>query len=259
MGSDMNAALHAYDRRGVSGRSAAVGALVALLVIAGGYKAVPLIELYWAEPRKYAVTGDEIREIRLGDGTQLFLAGGGDVKVRYTRHDRVVELTHGAIFVNVAHDGRRPFRVDTGNARITDIGTSFEVLSKPGNIRVTVASGVVRFGRNGWFDKPIELVRKQSATLDRAGLNRIADVSPDAVARWRSEWVEYKGAPLRQVIADLQTLSSLPIRIADQGLANRLVGGRIRLTDPVGQLHNLAIIHEFQVRRSDDGLIISKN
>ncbi|MCT2398813.1 FecR family protein [Novosphingobium mangrovi (ex Huang et al. 2023)] len=259
MGSDMNAALRAYDKRGASGRNLAVGGLAALLVVAGGYKATPSVELYFAQPREYAVAGEEVREIRLEDGTRLFLAGGADVKVRYTRHDRVVELGQGTIFAKVAHDEGRPFRVDTGEARIVDIGTSFEVLSKPGEIRVSVASGVVRFGRSGWFDKPIELIRRQSATLDRTGLKRTADVSPDNVARWRSEWVEYKGTPLRQVIADLQTLSPLPIRIADESLANKLVGGRIRLTDPVGQLQNLAIIYEFQVRRSDNGLIVSKN
>jgi transmembrane sensor len=259
MGPEMDAALEAYRRRGPSRRALFVSCAAVLLVLVGGYKAVPLVELRLAQPLEYAVADGKVREVVLADGTRLTLAGGAAVKVRYTRHDRVVDLTQGAIFANVAHDERRPFRVDTGNARVVDIGTSFEVLSKPGDIRVTVASGVVQFGRSGWFDKTINLTEKQAATLDQNGLNRIADVRPDDVARWRGEWVEYKGAPLRQVLADLQTLLPLPIRIADQSLSNRPVSGRMRLTDPIGQLENLSIIQGFQVRRKDDALVISKN
>lgn len=258
MGADMDAALQTYERRSASRRAWLASGAVVLLVLAGGYKAVPVLELRLAQPQEYAVADGKVREVTLADGTRLTLAGGADVKVRYTNHDRVVELTHGTIFANVAHDARRAFRVDTGDARIVDVGTSFEVLSRPGNVRVTVASGVVRFGKNGWFSEPIELNADQRAVLDETGLNRIADVQPDNVARWRSEWVEYKGTPLRQVIADLQTLSPLRIEIADESLANKPVGGRIKLTDPVGQLQNLAIIHQFRVHQTADALVISR-
>lgn len=258
MGPDMDAALQAYGRRGLSRRTLLVSGAAALLALVGGYKALPLIELRLAEVQQYTAADSAIREVKLADGTQLTLGGGADVKVRYTSHNRVVELTNGTIFVNVVHDKRRPFQIDTGNARIVDIGTSFEVLSRPGNVRVTVATGVVQFGRNGWLDKPITLTEKQGATLDETGLNRIADVSLTNVARWRSGWVEYKGAPLRQVIADIQSLSPMPIEIRDASLASKLVSGRIRLTDPAGQLENLSIIHAFRVRQTNNMLIISK-
>lgn len=258
MGPDMNAALQAYARRGSGRRGLIVGSVAAALVVAGSYMAMPMIELQLAQPRNYAVGEAEMREVKLPDGSQLFLAGGAQIQVRYTRHDRRIELAQGTIFANVAHDEHRPFRVDTRNARIVDIGTSFEVRSRPDAIRVTVSSGVVHFGRNRWFDQPIVLTRDQSAILDQSGLSRTADVSPNSVARWRAEWVEYHGTPLRQVIADLQTLCPLPIKLVDDSLADKLVGGRIRLTDPIGQLQNLAIIHAFQVQRRDDALIVSK-
>jgi len=59
-------------------------------------------------------------------------------------------------------------------------------------------------------------------------------------------------------VADLQSLSPLPIEIAGKGLADKPVGGRIRLTDPVGQLQNLAIIHDFSVRQTAEAIIISR-
>ncbi|WP_171012437.1 MULTISPECIES: FecR domain-containing protein [unclassified Sphingomonas] len=259
MGSDMDAALQAYGRPGRSGHAWLVGGMTVLLVMLGGYKSLPLIALYLAQPQDYSVADGKVRAVTLADGTQLTLGGSARVKIRYTRHDRVVELTQGTLFAKVAHDAQRPFRIDTGNARIVDVGTSFEVSNKPGSIRVAVASGVVRFGRNGWFDTPIQLQARQAAILDQAGLNRIADMKPDEVARWRGEWMEYRGAPLRQVIADLQSLSPLPIDIADKDLAEKPVSGRIRLTDPVGQLENLSITHAFRVHKTERALTLSKS
>jgi transmembrane sensor len=258
MGSDMDTALSIYNQRSASRRVYAASAAALLLVLAGGYQALPLIELSLAQPQRFAVAEGAVRIIKLADGTQLTLAGGAKIKVRYTRHARVVELTDGTIFANVAHDQARPFRIDTNRARIVDIGTSFEVSDKPAAVRVTVTEGTVQFGSHGWFEKPINLNAKQAALLDRQGLSRLADVNPDRVARWRDEWVEYKGTPLRQVIADLQSLSPVTIEIADESLASEPVSGRMRLTDPTAQLQNLAIIHAFRIHRTEDALILSK-
>jgi transmembrane sensor len=78
------------------------------------------------------------------------------------------------------------------------------------------------------------------------------------VARWRREWVEYRDAPLTQVIADLESVSPLPIRIGDRTLAALRVSGRIRLTDPVRQLDNLSVIHTFAITRRDGTLLLTQ-
>lgn len=258
MGSQMDSALNAYERRRTLRRALpAIGA--AVLALIGGHQAMPFIEGYLAPVQEYQVADRAMRTVALADGTKLVLAGGASLKVRYTRHERLVELTHGTIFADVAHDKDRPFQVDTGETRIVDIGTSFEVVSKPSLVRVTVASGTVRFGRNQWFGTSLDLGANQAAALDPTGLNRIADANSLSVAPWRSEWAEYKGAPLRQVIADLQSLSPLPIKIADAQLADRRVSGRIKLTDPVGQLENLAIVQAFRIERTEDGFLLSQN
>lgn len=258
MGPDMDETLRKATRR-LSINRATVASGLALLVLAGGHKALPAVELQLAEPEIYTAAPGKVREVRLSDGTELTLAGGADVEVRYTRHRRVVELTRGLLFADVAQDPRRPFRVDAGNARIVDIGTSFEVLRRRDSVRVTVASGVVKMRRKHWFHKPVSLTATQAAVLDDDGLTKVADVGLENVAPWRSEWVEYKGAPLSQVIADLQSLSPLLIRIADTNLASRPVSGRIRLTDPIGQLRNLSITHGFEVRQETGALVIAQS
>lgn len=258
MGPEVDEAVRHY-RKGEKTRRIAAGVSVPLLLaVVGGYSILPLIELRTAQPEIYASANGKIREVTLSDGTRLTLANDTKVEVRYTRHDRVVALPHGAIFADVAHDPKRPFRIDTGDARIVDIGTGFEVVHRLGQTRVAVAFGVVQFGRNGWLNSTLTLNAQQIATLDETGLRRLPDAKRDDIARWRAEWVEYKGAPLREVVADLQPLSPLPIEIGDDRTGDKPVSGRIRLTDPVSQLENLAITHNFVVRRTADTLVLTQ-
>lgn len=257
MGPELDIAVRAFDRRRSATR--AVLASGVSMLLAGGllYQAVPMLEMGLATPQLYAAQKGGVRDVRLPDGTRLTLAGGARIEVRYTRHDRRVELLHGAIYADVIHDERRPFRIETPNAAVVDIGTSFEVVSKTGETRVTVTSGTVDFGHGGWFDRPIRLRAKQAAIVGGASMRRLADMHPTDVARWRNEWTEYRGVPLRQVVADLDSLSAQRIEIDDDVLARKPVSGRVRLVDPMGQLQNLAITHDFQIRHAKGVVIVT--
>ena len=257
-GPELGAALHDFDRRKAGRRTAVAGAVAVLLVVTAGYRAVPFVELQMARPQEFAAADGKVREIKLDDGTRLTLGGGAKVKVRYTGHDRLIELGQGVLFANVAHDGDRPFRIRTGGADIVDIGTSFEVVSKPSSVRVTVAEGIVQFASVDRFSKPVSLGANEAAVLDQAGLTRLADIDAGNIAPWRGEWVEYKGETLRKVIADLQSLSPMPIEIASEDLANQPVSGRIRLTDPIAQLENLAVVQSFRIDKTGRSIVLEK-
>lgn len=259
MGPQMDQTLGAVVRQQRSKQALVVGSVVAALVLFAGYQALPTIELFLSQPLEYAAADGTIREIRLEDGTRLTLAGGTDVRVRYARHTREVELTRGTIFADVMHDEARPFHIDAGDARIADLGTRFEVSRKPSFVRVTVEAGAVRFGTDGWFGRQVDLTARQAAVLSATDLGRIDDVTQDGVARWRTEWVEYHDAPMRQVVADLESVSPLPISIAGKNLANLRVSGRIRLTDPMRQVDNLSFIHNFSISQRGGTIILSDN
>ena len=257
MGSGMDETLDAVIRqRRRSKRSLVVSAVATALAVLGGYQALPSVELFLSQSQSYAAADGILREVTLEDGTQLTLAGGAEVRVRYARHAREIELARGTVFANVMHDATRPFRIVAGSARITDLGTQFEVSSKPAFVRVTVESGVVRFGANGWFSNQLDLAAGEAAVLSAADLSRLDDVSRDGVARWRTEWVEYHDTPITQVVADLESVAALPIRIAPGSLADLRVSGRIRLTDPMRQINNLSIIHNFSVEQREGAIIL---
>jgi len=260
MGPGMDDALSTYkDQRRRSRRAVLTGGAAAGLALIGGYQALPSIQLLLTEPRAYAVAAGDISEVTLQDGTRLTLAGGADVHVRYTHFGREVELTRGTIFADVVRDEGRPFHIRTGDAEVTVLGTRFEVSRKLSGTRVTVESGRVRFGSDDWFGSRVELAAHQTAARTRAGVSQVADIGDNEVARWRSEWVEYRDAPMAQVITDLEGVSPLPIRIFDKRLADLRVSGRIRLTDPMKQLENLSIIHDFTVHERQDVIALTSN
>ncbi|AJP70777.1 FecR family protein [Sphingomonas hengshuiensis] len=256
MGPDMDYALCDYGRRKSMARKRLASAAVVALLSLVSYQSLPSIELQLATPQTFEVADGAVRSITLPDGSRLTLGGGAKVNVRFTRSDRVVDFSQGAVFADVAHDSDRPFRIRTNGADIVDIGTSFEVLSKPSEVRVTVTEGEVELKHQGWFGTPVNLKASQAATLSGSSVSRMKNVNLSDVARWRDDWVEYRGTPLRQVIDDLQSLSPLPIEIEGDRLANQPVSGRIKLSRPSEQLDNLAVIQSFRIDRTSHALIL---
>lgn len=237
--------------------SLVAGCLGTLLLALGAYQFVPSVELFMTPAQEFAVADGEVRPVELPDGSRLTLAGNARIQVRYTRHGREVELVQGTIFADVARDEHRPFHIKAGDGQVTVLGTRFEVSMKPDSTRVSVESGVVRFGPSGWFKTPIVLQADQGGILSGSEMQRVEHGGHHKVARWRSEWAEYQDVALQQIVTDLDAASPVPIIIANKEVARLKVSGRIRLIDPVKQLHNLAVIHNFSVDQRDDAIILS--
>jgi len=147
--------------------SRAVAAAVALLLVAGAGL------WWWSQPVSVRTAAGEQTAVTLPDGSTAELNGattlsysrgfsawpGGEASVRRVTLD-------GEAFFSVT-DGDRPFRVETTNARVEVLGTTFDVRTRTTGgtpeTRVVVASGRVRLaadsaGRDG-----------ASVTLEKAG------------------------------------------------------------------------------------------
>lgn len=258
MGDRLRDALGTVKRRQAQ-RAVLAGSAAVATVLLGGYLAAPSLEMAVARPQQFAAATGTVETITLDDGTRFALAKGASVSVRFTRHGRAVELDRGVLFADVARDEDRPFTIDAGRGRVTVLGTHFEVATAPRNVRVTVESGRVRFGGRGWFDRSIDLTAGESGFMDGADLGRLADVDAGQIARWRNEWAEYENAPLSDIVRDLDVLSPRRIKIADPKLAGLKVSGRIRIGEPIRQLENLAIIHDFTIAEKNGEIEIKSS
>jgi transmembrane sensor len=92
---------------------------------------------------RYRTHGDEMRNVRLSDGSVMHLSGASSVEVRYTGTGRQAHLLSGEVGFDVAHDGARPFDVAVGGTVIRATGTAFNVRMAPSWVYLAVTQGSV--------------------------------------------------------------------------------------------------------------------
>ncbi len=99
--------------------------------------------LWWQHGREptYSTATGEQRTVRLSDGSTVELNSRSGIRVRFSEHERDVELLEGQALFRVATVHDRPFVVLCDNTRIQAVGTQFDVNRKPGMTVVTVVEG----------------------------------------------------------------------------------------------------------------------
>ena len=194
----------------------AVAAALALIVC------VPLMN---ASPAAQVLTTGkgEHRTIALADGSQLMLNTDTRVSVRIGKSGaRSMVLDHGEVALQVVHNPQRPFTLDTGDVRITDLGTEFAVLNQLGQVRVAVRSGSLSV-KPATGDAVTLLAG--DTTFHGMGDTTASVVSGDTQTAfaWQSGHAIYRDQPLSLVVQDLNRYFAKPIIVDDET-------GKLRLT-----------------------------
>jgi transmembrane sensor len=102
------------------------------------------IATYLLAPRGvYATDLGEQRSFALNDGSTVQLNSLSKIRIRYTEHERTVDLLQGQALFHVAKGTTRPFIVYSGQTRVRAIGTQFDVYRKANDTVVTVVEGRV--------------------------------------------------------------------------------------------------------------------
>jgi transmembrane sensor len=97
---------------------------------------------------RYATGVGEQRFIALSDGSSVEINSRSKIRVRYSAHERAVELLEGQALFQVAGDHTRPFIVSAGGTRDRALGTQFDVNETRGGNVVTVVEGSVAILRD---------------------------------------------------------------------------------------------------------------
>lgn len=173
------------------------GALAASIAVAG----LVGLQLMSGQAAPYAIetAAGESRMIALADGSEIRL--NGDSRIMLDRSDpRVARLERGEARFAVKHDPASSFTVTVGEARLTDIGTVFNVVRSGVAMRVGVSDGAVRFEG---FDRKVDLGAGDTLTIDADGTIAIAKAPETAIGSWAEGVLVYDAAPLQTVAEDL--------------------------------------------------------
>lgn len=152
---------------------------------------------------------DSTKELALSDGSKVTLNQSSQLvfSPKFEKNTREVELT-GEAFFNISRDVDRPFVIETQAAKVTVLGTSFNVRSYPNDeiFEVFVETGKVKvdFKENG---QSIELIPGQFIRFKSSTGEMVKGLDKSAVPNaWRTGVISFKGQRLHNIFEGMQRL-----------------------------------------------------
>jgi transmembrane sensor len=228
---------------------------------AAGLAGIALVSgwLGWAWLDGRVATGPgESRHMRLADGSQLVVAPGSRLRVRFDSGSRRLELDEGRIAVTVAIDRQRPFEVVAGDGTIRDIGTRFEVDAGGGRTRVTVAEGMVEIDLPASGGAPRKVGAGETADFGGRDVSAARPVDAMAALAWTKGQLVFDAAPLADVVAALNRHRKTPIELADPSLANVRVSGVFLIGDESAALRALESVAPVEFVADESGIRVRR-
>ena len=166
------------------------------------------------------------QSVTLQDGTWIEINGGTTLKLDH-KDSRFAGLESGEAVFHVRHDAHNPFTLHSGDIRIRDLGTVFNVARDGFRVDLQVAEGSVLFQP----DREALTLKAGSALVffeDRKQ-EVISRVDPGVVGAWRTGRLSFSATPLAEVVRVLERQSGIHL-VVDPALASRPFTGMVHLT-----------------------------
>lgn len=170
-----------------------------------------ILYYYTANPRNImlsAKAGNMI--VHLPDGTEVALNNGSTITYpeKFTLRKREIEIS-GEAYFTIKHDSTRPFVIVSGNARIEDLGTSFNVNTQAasGAIEVVLTSGEVAIYYKGWKTEKVVLAPGEKAEIEKTGRKITRTTNPDRnYMAWKTRKLIFENTTLSEIVTTLNTV-----------------------------------------------------
>lgn len=207
--------------------------------------------------QQFATVVGEQREVTLADGSVVRLNTASRIVVNLTQNLRTVTLASGGALFDVTPDPTRPFVVRTDGGAVEVLGTVFDILRKPEGFAVTVLEGRVSVSTD--IDVPVPnktivLTPDQGAELNtrQASLETFT-VDAQAATAWSRGQLIYRGAQLRDVLADIARYSPRPLSVAGSVPLDQKFTGVLTIEAPAEMMGRLASLLQLRVVSAEDG------
>ena len=200
-------------------------------------------------PTDYSTAAGEIRTVSLGGADQLVMNGG--TKVTLSGFDRRhVRLDQGQIFLRLADAGKGQVDVHSGDLRLVDVGTQFEVSRDGRSTRVLVSEGVVMADPGG---AGLRLsVGQRLDTQDGATLLRAEPADPNSAGAFERGQLLYSDALLDHVVFDLRLSTGIDFSTSE-GIRTQRFSGTLSVADVKRDPRSLAPLLGVAMRKSKRG------
>ncbi|MFN3668454.1 MAG: FecR family protein [Brevundimonas sp.] len=237
-------------------RGASIGRLKPFAGLAAALIVVAAAGLWMASrPLVYATEVGEQRTVRLGDGSRVTLGPDSRVQIRLGDDRRSVTLARGQALFDVEGDPDRPFVVEAGDARVTALGTRFEVRRVGEGARVVLVEGRVavrdaRLPRSDWTLKPGEQV------VTTAARPTVTPVDAARATSWTTGRLLFDGVPVRVAVAEVNRYSPRKIELRAPAIADIAVSGAFDTGDVDGFVAALEDLYPVTAKPGPDGQVV---
>lgn len=208
-------------------------------------------------------TGEQL-QISLTDGSRVQLNTQSSLNIEMHDDYRLLELEHGEVYFDVAHDPDRPLIVKINGAYVRVLGTRFNVFTDQHRSEVTVVEGSVDVSTDKTFSELSQLSYRSKQALSanqQVELNylssnnwleeligkvpaskrsEVSSVNSSDVMAWQRGEAIYNGSQLSEVINDLNRYYPGGIRLQDDALGQQTLVAALRLDDKEAALNTLA-------------------
>lgn len=218
-------------RRGLHRRRLVFGGGAAVAASLAGVAFVAL------SGERYATAIGEIRRVPLKDGSTAAINTQSAVEVAMTPTARVVKVSRGEAWFQVARNPERPFIVEAGRVRVQAIGTAFSVRRREGGAEVLVSEGVVEAWAVGAEGHVIRIaVGERAFVADNAAVREEAAGASeiDRALAWRAGKIDLAGETLAAASADFNRYNTRKLVVRNRELAQERLYGVFRIDDPEG-------------------------
>jgi transmembrane sensor len=201
----------------------------------------------------------------LPDGSTLHVNTDTAVTVRYSPTERLLDVDHGQIAVEVVHDGAREFRVHAGATDAVAVGTRFDVWRQTDATLISVMAGQIAVSVNGAASS----AALHGAMRVKAGqqVRVVGGVLPPApeptdlleTTAWLERKIVFNERPLAAVAAEFNRYNSVLFTIDDPTLGNLRISGAFDATDTESFAAFLGSLDGVRVDRQPGGFDVSRH
>jgi len=244
--------LQAEQPRRPSRRAWFGGALAAAFVGAISLSGLNLL----GDPNRIETAAGEHRTVTLADGSKIEINGGSVVEIDKDR-PRFARLESGEAMFHVVHRDGDPFVVETGDDRIVDLGTAFNVVRRARQTSVAVSEGIVLYNPDRDNVRLVAGKGIEARDGDRKA-PAIRDIDIASVGGWRTGLLVYNGTPLAVVAEDLKRTAGMQVSIAPEAADVSFRGALIVDNDRNRTIADLAALSGTRAERQGDGWILMR-
>lgn len=240
-----------------------MAASIAFIAIGGVFMASSARWQSWLDHTYETAVGEQ-RSVTLEDGSVVQLNTHSQLRTRFSRSLRAVELMDGEAIFRVAKDAQRPFRVRTGAMDIVAVGTAFNVNADDTRTIVTVLEGRVRVDSRvaipspgGVQSAPIVLdIGQQLMVASAHPVVRVSLPDTEKVTSWTQRRLILEETSIADAAAEFARYSPRQIRVVDPAIGARRVTGVFDAADPASLIEFLRVDETVAVTTDGDGWIV---